>query len=170
MEDNPKNWQYAVIFGITLILYANTLRHGFVLDDEVVIVKNEYVQKGIKGIPSILSHDSFAGYGRVGEGKSVVEGGRYRPLSLIFFAVIYSLSGANALIFHLFAIVLYACTCVLLYRFLLLMLKDRAYHQEIAWFATLLFTVHPVHTEVVANIKGCDEQLALFFFFLLSCI
>jgi protein O-mannosyl-transferase len=154
---------YAALASIALLLYANTLGHGFVLDDEVVILKNEYVQQGVKGIPSILSHDTFAGYGRVGEGKSVVEGGRYRPLSLIFFAIIYSLSGPNALVFHLFAILLYAGSCLLLYKFLSLMLKDRGYHEEIAWFATLLFAVHPVHTEVVANIKGCDEQLAFFF-------
>lgn len=157
------NWHYVAIVGITLLLYANTLRHGFVLDDEVVILKNEYVRQGVKGIPSIFSHDSFAGYGRVGEGKSVVEGGRYRPLSLVFFAVIHSLSGPNSLIYHLFAVAVYAGTCILLYKCLLLMLKDRTYHQEIAWFAALLFAVHPVHTEVVANIKGCDEQLALFF-------
>jgi hypothetical protein len=32
-----------------------------------------------------------------------------------------------------------------------------------AWFAALLFVVHPLHVEVVANIKGRDEILALCF-------
>src|SRR5688572_26604288 len=157
------NWLYAVLFGIALLVYANTLSHDYVLDDEVVIVKNQFVNQGIKGIGSIFSEDSFAGYGRVGEGQDVVEGGRYRPLSLAFFALIYSIFGLNPVIYHLLAIMIFAMTCLMLYRVLLIMFKDRSYHIEIAWLTTLLFIVHPVHTEVVANIKGCDEQLALFF-------
>ncbi len=31
----------------------------------------------------------------------------------------------------------------------------------VAWLATVLFAAHPIHTEVVANIKGCDEILTL---------
>jgi len=31
----------------------------------------------------------------------------------------------------------------------------------VAWLATILFAAHPIHTEVVANIKGCDEILTL---------
>ncbi len=36
----------------------------------------------------------------------------------------------------------------------------------VAFVAALIFAVHPVHTEVVANIKGRDELLAGIFFLL----
>ncbi|HKZ65314.1 MAG TPA: glycosyltransferase family 39 protein, partial [Chitinophagaceae bacterium] len=156
-------WHYVALFLLAFLLYANTLHHGFVLDDEVVLSKNTFVQKGIKGIPEIFSYDSFAGYEKVGAGKSLLPGGRYRPLSIAFFAIIHSVFGMNPLAYHLFAVLLYILICVLLYKLLLLVLKDRSYGKWIAALATLIFVVHPIHTEVVANIKSCDEQLALLF-------
>lgn len=156
-------WHYFALFVIAAGIYANTLHHDFVLDDEVVITHNRFVQQGISGIPSIFSHDSFAGYRRVDEGSTIVEGGRYRPLSLTFFALLYSVFGAKPFVYHLFSIIIYAATTVFLFRLLWILLRDRSYGKWIAWFTALLFAVHPVHTEVVANVKGCDEQLALFF-------
>ncbi len=154
---------YIVIFVLAIGLYVNTLSHQFVLDDEVVIQKNVYVQQGLNGIADIFSHDSFAGYARVGESLQVLEGGRYRPLSLAFFTLLYSLFGSNPFPFHLFAVLLYGASCLLLFRLLLLMLNGHTGGIWIAFVSTLLFVIHPVHTEVVANVKGCDEQLALFF-------
>ncbi|MEP6646491.1 MAG: tetratricopeptide repeat protein [Saprospiraceae bacterium] len=149
------------LISLAILLYINTLHHSFVLDDEVVITGNTYVQKGLDGIPSIFSHDSFAGYLRVGEGEKLLPGGRYRPLSLALFAALYSIAGANSLPFHFMAILLYACCGLMFWKFLLLLLKNMASGEMIAFFSAVLFIVHPVHTEVVANVKSCDEQLSL---------
>ena len=156
-------WHAIVLFAIAILLYANTLHHDFVLDDEVVIVHNTFVQQGIKGIPDILSHDSFRGYKRITEGAQVVEGGRYRPFSLVVFAVLYSFFGTSPLAYHVLAVLLFGLTCMILYGVIRYMIRDRAYHSDIAWMAALFFVVHPVHTEVIANVKGCDEQFALLF-------
>ena len=68
--------QSGLIFGIAFLLYANTLTHGFVLDDAIVITDNMYTQQGVKGIGGILSNDTFFGFFKV-EGKEVlVSGGR----------------------------------------------------------------------------------------------
>jgi protein O-mannosyl-transferase len=156
-----------LIFVFALILYLNTLPHGFVLDDFMVIKKNSFTQKGIAGFWEILSKDSFYGYfeGMGEEAKSLlVTGGRYRPFSLLCFAFIYQFFGENTFVFHLFTILIYALTCVLLYRTLLLVLKQKYegyYLYLFCFIAALLFTAHPIHTEVVANIKGCDEILSL---------
>ena len=152
-----------LFFVLAVVLYANTLGHQFVLDDEVVLSKNQYVQQGVKGIADILSHDTLSGYGRVGEGASLLEGGRFRPLSLIMFALLFSSAGAQPFIYHLACVLLYALSCVVLYRILLLILEGNLQRNWIAFLATAIFLVHPVHTEVVANIKSCDEQLALLF-------
>src|SRR5687767_9420990 len=161
--DKQIRWTYIVFIGMAFSLYLNTLGHQFVLDDEVVITENQFVKQGIDGIGAIFTHDSFAGYERVEEGTQVVSGGRYRPLSLAFFAVIYSLFGASSFVFHLFSILLYAVSGIILFRLLRIWLKDQPLEHLISGAATLLFIVHPVHTEVVANVKGCDEQLALLF-------
>lgn len=167
--DRQIRWDYIVFIGIAFSLYVNTLWHQFVLDDEVVITENRFVRQGIDGIGSIFSHDTFAGYKRVSEDTQIVTGGRYRPMSLVFFALLYSLFGANPFVFHLFSVVLYVASALVLFHLINLWLQDRAYGKIIAGAATLIFIVHPVHTEVVANVKGCDEQLALLFG-MVSCI
>lgn len=156
--------QSGLIFAFAFLLYANTLSHGFVLDDSIVITDNMFTKDGAKGIPGILSKDTFFGYFKV-EGKAeLVMGGRYRPLTLVLFAFVYQLFGESGLVFHLLTVLLFAATCVVLYRTLLLLFGARFgedYSAMLALLAAALFAAHPIHVEVVANIKGCDEIVTL---------
>ena len=154
---------YFILFAFAGLLYANTLHHGFVLDDDVVLSQNSYVQQGIGGIPAIFSHDSFAGFGKVGEGQSLLEGGRYRPLSIAFFALIYSFSGLNPFPYHLFNVLLYGLAGLMVFKWILLLFKLETNVKWIALATSMLFIAHPLHTEVVANCKSADEILALLF-------
>ena len=77
--------QPIVIAVFAFLLYSNTLGHKYALDDKAVYWKNEFVQKGISGIKDILAYDSMAGM--FGKDSKELEGGRYRPLSLITFAL-----------------------------------------------------------------------------------
>ena len=159
-------WQSLFLFALAVALYANTLRHGFVMDDAVVITKNKWTQQGLSGIPKILTSDSFSGYLDGNTAANVLSGGRYRPLSLVCFSVLTQFWGNNSIVFHLFAVLLYAFNGVLLYRLVFNMNRSQANRQRalfLAWATALLFITHPVHTEVVANIKSCDEQLAFSF-------
>lgn len=146
---------------LAFALYANTLGHGFVLDDGLVITDNPYVQAGIPGIPDILSHDSF--HGTLGE-SAYLSGGRYRPLSLVMFALEVSFFGKKPFAPHLINVLLYALTAVVLLR----LLRRHVFpdHPLASLAATMLFIVHPLHTEVVANIKSRDELLSLLFILL----
>jgi Flp pilus assembly protein TadD len=156
--------QTALIFAFAFLLYANTLTHGFVLDDSIVITENMFTKEGVKGIPGILSKDTFFGYFKV-EGKAdLVMGGRYRPLTLVLFAFVYQLFEGNPFAFHLLTVLLFATTCTVLYRTLLRLFRPRFgddYSEILAWLAAVLFAAHPIHAEVVANIKGCDEIVTL---------
>lgn len=154
--------QSGLIFGFAFLLYANTLTHGFVLDDAIVITDNMYTQEGVKGIGGILSNDTFFGFFKVEGKETLVTGGRYRPMTLVLFALIYQVS-TSPFIFHLFTVLLFSFTCVVLYRTLLRLLEggNSESARMVAWFSALLFAAHPIHTEVVANIKGCDEILTL---------
>ena len=155
--------QSVLLFTLAFLLYANTLGHDFVLDDGIVITENKLVQQGLEGIPGILSKDTFFGFIQTEGREHVVAGGRYRPLSLVMFAVLYQLVGNNAWVFHLLTVLLFAATCVVLYRTLLLLLARREtfFASFFSFTSALLFAVHPIHTEVVANVKSCDEILAL---------
>jgi Flp pilus assembly protein TadD len=156
--------QSLVIFAIAFVVYIGSLGHQFVQDDAIVITDNMFTQKGAEGIGGILTKDTFFGFFKV-EGKAqLVSGGRYRPLTLIIFALVYQLAGPNPFVFHLLTVLLFAATCVLLYHTLRTLIAPKfgtGYAALVAWIATVLFAVHPIHTEVVANVKGCDEIVTL---------
>ncbi len=152
------------LFTFSFLLYANTLRHDYALDDAIVIYDNMYVQEGLAGVPGILSKDTFYGFFKE-EGKAnLVAGGRYRPLTLVLFALEYQLFGRTPFVGHLINGLWYGLTVAVLYLLLLQLFRPaqgagRAYF--IALATSALFAAHPIHTEVVANIKGRDEILAL---------
>lgn len=39
---------YLMVGLFTILLYSNTLNHGFVLDDDLVCTKNSFVQAGLQ--------------------------------------------------------------------------------------------------------------------------
>lgn len=157
------NLMSGLIFAFATLLYVNTLQHGFVLDDAIVITDNMYTQQGVKGIGGILSKDTFFGFFKVEGKETLVSGGRYRPMTLVLFALLYQFVGASPFIFHLLTVLLFAATCVLLYRTLLLLFGGAENEGALllSVMTALLFAAHPIHTEVVANVKGCDEIVTL---------
>ncbi|MBK7798085.1 MAG: glycosyltransferase family 39 protein [Saprospiraceae bacterium] len=159
------NFQKILVFLFPLALYFNTLNNSFVLDDNIVIKKNEYVTRGVSGIPDILKYDTFKGFLKSENSATAVTGGRYRPLTLIFFAFVYEFVGENAFIFHLLNILFFSLLCLSIYLLLARLLKSKFpdYANPISFLATLLFATHPIHTEVVANVKGLDEIFSLWF-------
>jgi protein O-mannosyl-transferase len=153
-----------LVAAFAFLLYANTLTHQFVQDDAIVITDNMFTKQGAAGIGGILTKDTFFGFFKV-EGKDkLVSGGRYRPFTLVIFALLYSVVGDSPFAFHLLTVLLFAGTCVVLYRTLLALFEKesgRGYATLAALLATVIFAAHPVHTEVVANVKGCDEIVTL---------
>lgn len=144
---------------LAFLLYAGTLLHGFVLDDVLVITKNKFTIQGIAGWSDIFTTDTFTGYYQQKGTVPEITGGRYRPFSLAVFALLYQMAGAKPLIYHLLNILLYSGTAFLLFKTLhqLLHRDEQEEWKSIPFLATLLFVLHPVHTEVVANIKCADE-------------
>jgi tetratricopeptide (TPR) repeat protein len=160
----PKKYRPWIITFLALGLYLNTLTHDFALDDAIVIYDNMFTTEGISGWGGILSHDTFYGFFKE-EGKDkLVSGGRYRPLSMLVFAMIYEFAGDNPFLFHLINVLFYGLCCLILYLVLsdfLPKIIDRDTSEWVAFGSALMFTAHPIHTEVVANIKGADEIMAL---------
>ena len=151
-----------LIFILALGLYAYSINFEFVLDDGIVLAKNELVKNGVSSIPEILTSESFSGYFG-GEQKDLLVGARYRPLSLISFAIEYQLFGDNPMGFHILNVLFYGLISLLVYRILFLIFPQTKpqWFWSIPFIATLLFVTHPVHVEVVANIKSRDELYGL---------
>lgn len=185
---NDKKYAGLLVFFLAVLVYANTIPNKWTIDDGLVIHKNQLVQRGFGGIPDILTHDFL--YGSNGQNTDAVSGGRWRPLTPVMYAVFSGMLGKPAtnvktgailtdkkgnplndlgentlfpIVMHLLNVVLYAVLCLVLYRFLRRIFSGVAHGQLIAFLAAFFFTIHPVHTEVVANAKGSDEILALLF-------
>ncbi len=161
-----QNWLPAVVLmGLAVVLYAASAGFGYVLDDQMVIWENAYVQQGFGGLRDIFAYDSFMGFFQKKEALYLLEGGRYRPLSLATFAVEVGIFGKDHPgVSHIVNIILYGLTGVLLYRILagLFPMKENGrWYFSLAFLASLIFVLHPLHTECIANIKGRDEIMAL---------
>ncbi len=157
-------WEAALLILLPALLYGASLRFGFVLDDKIAVQENQYVWEGLAGIPKILASDNLAGF--IGEQPELVTGSRYRPLSMVTFAIEHELYGLDPARSHLVNVALYALTCLVVYRLFWVIARDeegRPRYLRLPFAAALLFALHPLHVEVVANIKGRDEILALLF-------
>ena len=154
-NSNHKKIYSWLILALCILLYANTIQNGYVLDDKAAITQNTLVKKGISSIPELFKTSYW--YGLTGYNDDAA----YRPVSLIMFAAEWQLFPDNPHISHLVNILIYGLICVLLFELLIGLFPS--WPMILKLIAVLLFAAHPVHTEVVANIKSRDELMALLF-------
>ena len=181
--------QALIIAMLAIGLYCNTFRNEYALDDTAIIVGNEFVHQGFAGIPDILTKDAYYSYYSQLRSSDQLSGGRYRPLSIVTFAIEQQAFGAvpkdgvdsvtryglgydkqqhyeqqflkEMHVRHVVNVLLFALMAViLLYFFSYVVFKD---NPLMALIAAIIFTVHPIHTEVVANVKSRDEIMSLLF-------
>jgi protein O-mannosyl-transferase len=131
---------------IAVCVAIPALRNGFALDDVFVIAENSRIH-------SLVSPWRFLAqaYWPPDRGTAL-----YRPLTVFGFALQWAMGGGAPLAFHIVSMLLSsAVTALVGYLALALGLGRRA-----ALVAAVLFAVHPVHVEAVANIVGQGELLA----------
>ena len=172
---NPKYLNPAIVLVIvSILIYAKTAGFEFVLDDKIVITGNQITKKGLKGIGEQFKYDSMDGFWAEQYGVDVadlnkdalVAGGRYRPLTLSIHSIEYALFKESPGMYHVINILSYALTILVLYAFLCRILVDnkkKKWWLTTPFLITLLYATHPLHVEVVANIKSLDEILSFLF-------
>lgn len=183
------NTQAIIIALLGFIFYVNSFYNEYAHDDGIVILKNEYVLEGFSGIPDILTKDAYDSYYRQLNTVNQLSGGRYRPLSIVTFAIEQQFLGAipkdkldsvlkqniaygvrgdqeqkvisNMHVRHAVNVLIYILSAIVLLYFL----RNIVFKNDpiIAFIAALIFTIHPIHTEVVANVKSRDEIMSLLF-------
>ncbi len=143
-----------IFFVLAVLLYGNTLNNQYALDDFAVIFDNSNVNRGFEGIKDILTTNML-------HGISGFNDGLYRPVATLTFAIEVGLFGENPTISHLINILLFGGISLLLFKNLKEILPENLL--SVAFFATAIYVFHPIHTEVVANIKSRDELFASIF-------
>jgi len=146
-------WYALVLFVLAVVAYANTIGFKYALDDYSIILENASTKKGFSAFKEFFSTTYRYGY-------IFTSDELYRPLSKLLLATEWSLAPNNPTIGHFVNIILYGVIAVLLFNFMMQITKSRVWF---SFFTTVLFIVHPLHTEVVANIKSADELLGFLF-------
>jgi hypothetical protein len=238
-----------IIVGIVgFTFYITSINGEYALDDGIIIHQNDHVIKGFRGIGDILTKDAYESFYRRMCATDQLAGGRYRPLSVVSFAIeqqfihpyrtgLYmkvedsnkngildkdkvtyitpcgrqetnyefnefvdlnnnglpegnecypcwdlnqnfkndfdedlNVDGVfnevdcqvyGARVRHFNNIWTYALGCVFLYLvFAKYFFRN---NQDLAFLAALLFTMHPIHSEAIANVKSRDEIFSLIF-------
>lgn len=142
-----------ILFFIAIAVYANTLANGYVLDDADLIVNNTEVHKGIGIVPGLFTS-------KMRSENVTLKNEIYRPISKFVYALEWQIAPNKPWFAHALNWIVFALLCATLYKVLVLLFQNNS---KPAFITSLLFTLHPIHTEVVASIKSSDEILSLLF-------
>ena len=129
------------------LVYAGAVGNGWALDDHPVIERNPAAHSVAAALDA-----AFSPYWPP-EGE--LSAGLYRPFTVFTYGVDWALSGGRPWWFHLVNVLLHAAVSGLL-----VLVACRWLPAVGALVAGLVFALHPVHVEAVANVVGRAELLA----------
>ena len=154
-NNNKKTIIFGLFFVLVFLIYGKTISGDFVFDDRYIVNSNQTFQ--LENFVNVVTSPYWN-----------TESGLYRPITLVSYAVNYSVFGTKPWSFHFVNLIFYSWTCYLIFLFI----KKLTQKELLAFLSALIFLVLPIHSEAVANIIGRAEILALFFslLFLLEII
>src|SRR2546426_12806162 len=134
---------YLAVAACAVIVYLGALWNEFVWDDQVIILGNPLVQTWA-GLATAFASPYWPPF---------VGGYLYRPLTLLTYVLDWHIGGAAW--FHAVNLLWHAGVSALV-----AVLARRWAGDAAALVAGMLFAVHPVHVEAVANVVGRAERMA----------
>jgi hypothetical protein len=133
-----------IVIAVATVIYLPSLYNGFAYDDVAIIQVDERVHS-LSDVHALIAkpywHDP--------------EMGLYRPLVTLSYAIDWVVSGGSTHFFHAVNVVWNAIACGALFLLLAALLPVSA-----ALAGALIFAVHPLHVEAVANVVGRAELIA----------
>jgi tetratricopeptide (TPR) repeat protein len=142
------------------LCFLNSIGGDFAYDDHPIVRDNPRIHS-LANLRDIWLRDWW--YTPPGEEAADPMRDRlYRPLAVCSFALNFALHGLWPAGFHAVNVLIHAACCWLVGRLAWRLLADAG----VAIVAALLFAVHPIHCEAVANIVGRAELLAALFMLL----
>lgn len=149
--------QIILIIIIGFCVYANSLNNKFLWDDEFLVKENIYIKN-----PGQFAHIFSETIG-MGAG---VEGNYYRPLQMLTYAFDYSVWRLNVFGYHITSVALHILAALSIYWLINLLYNRRT----LSFLTSILFVVHPIHTDAVDYISGrADLLTGLFILLCLIC-
>ncbi|MFH0985979.1 MAG: tetratricopeptide repeat protein [Candidatus Omnitrophota bacterium] len=139
MKQLSWRWRLGLMAGLALLVYLPAIRGGFVWDDDAYVTSNTAL-RSLRGLWEIWFQP-----GKLDQ---------YYPLTYSSFWIDYHLWGLRPIGYHIVNVLLHALNALLVWK-LLERLKIRG-----AWFASLLFLLHPVMVESVAWITERKNLLS----------
>ena len=186
-----QNLHRLIITALAILCYANTLTLHYALDDRMVILESKYtINGGWDSVKAIFTEDTFTGYFGA-DHAIVAGGRYRPMSQLTYMIEFqlfgkgikekignlddyYNLHNAKnedyfyetplPFVNHLMNLLYFILLCLLLYEVLAKIFpqhEGKKWFQSLPLIAAVLFVVHPIHTEVVANVKGRDEIFAM---------
>lgn len=139
-----------ILFVATLLAYVGIYENTFLFDDEFLIQKNRFI-RAWDHLPSIFSSSSTAGFGGVDS--------FYRPLQTSAYLLTYQLFGLSTAAFHGLNILLHVGNVCLVF----LLGQKLGFKLHTVFIATLLWTLHPLHTEAITYMSATADPLHVTF-------
>jgi len=144
--------EFLVVFVLTIILsflvFGNGISGEFVFDD-VTVVQN----RGDLTNPSNFFNLFISPYH-----QNTPKSGLFRPFTMATYSLNHNILGSSPAGFHVVNILIHALNSFLVFWLVIWFLKSR----PVAYVSSLLFLLHPIHTEAVTSIVGRAELLAFF--------
>lgn len=130
-----------------LCLYLNTLGNGFVWDDKYLIEDNLFI-RDFSHLKEIFTKHLFYFLRQPAVHY-------HRPLQILTYLIDHQIWNLNPFGYHLTNVLLHILNSVLIFCFVETLFRMR----KIAFFASLLFLIHPLHNAAVAYISGRADPL-----------
>ncbi len=143
---------------VTVAAFGETLGNGFVYDDGKQVLENPFLRN------PHLWRRIFTGSVWSFEGHAA-ETNFYRPLHIFSHWLVWQVAGANTAAFHLYQLVFYCITVLLVYK----LGRDMLANHLTAYAGALIWALHPQHVEPVCWVS-CVPDCGCGLFFLLAFI
>jgi len=137
-----------VIVGVAL--YANTFHNKMFWDDNDFILNNQFVHDW-SNFPKFFSQNLIAGAGLISN--------YWRPALLTMFSFEWHIWHGNPLGYHITNTLIHIADAILLTLLISKLFKNKS----IAFFAGLIFLIHPLQTEAVTYVNSLGDSLSVLF-------
>ncbi|RWS30803.1 transmembrane and TPR repeat-containing protein-like protein [Leptotrombidium deliense] len=148
-------WHWMLIVLVSMIAYSNSLKCGFAFDDMSAIRDNRDLRPQTP-LMQLFTNDFWGTQIRKEQSHK-----SYRPLCVLTFRLNYLIHELKPFGFHLVNVVLHILVCLIYHNLCNIFMPAIA-----SLVSSLLFAVHPIHTEAVTGVVGRAELLSTIFFLL----
>ena len=133
---------YVMIGLVVTLSYLPTFTGGFLLDDHRLIRNNPHITESRPLVSYFAQEDGIVET----ENSDNEHTGYYRPLTTLSFRLDHKIWGMSSQGFRATNVLLHLLTSFVLFKLILFL----GNHRQAAFWATLLYAIHPVNTESVS--------------------